>query len=1146
MGSENNQYNIINPDGMLKEKYDEKKHSYANDSAHFVREDSSTGQQETVRAGETADDPRRGAARRNAGRGEANARLSASDQASAGRATPSPSAAYTAAQSATAATSTATSATAAASVTSTASLVTTIGSSIGAIAGTIAVTAVSVVIIVAVFVSSLTINLSLVMADTDSFIFQIQMTGAQEEDFETPIYAILTGEDGMYQEQQLSMDSLFLTFSGLEPDTVYTVFIKNEQQLFVEKTFVTSVDQRENGSIYAFIDDGYVIVKVEGVELKEDEIYTLTVKSGTGDEVFVKDSDEPDAVFSFETPAPGNLFFSLSVGGRVCAVFQIEILDEPDIPEYDMNSGTWSWSDDHTEASISFAEIGGGEPLVVKATVEGETFEPSCEADGYTVYTAIAVYDGISYSDEAISVSEGSATGHSTEGLVQEVPAGCEEDGMAAHYVCSACGSYLDADGHVTTYEALVISALGHDYGELIEAVPAGTDSIGMEAHYVCSVCGKYFDADKQETTEGALVIAATGHVYGELIEAVAATCEEPGMAAHYHCPDCDKYYTEYKIETTEEDLVIPALGHEYGDLVEAVSATCEETGTAAYYVCTVCGKLFDENHEEISEDDLVIPAQGHAYGELVEAVPATCEETGTAAHYVCSVCGKLFDENMREVTEDELIIPLAEHELGELIEGDPASCEESGMEAHYACSVCGKLFDSDMQETTEDDLVIPATGHSYGQLIAATEADCEEDGMSAHYICSVCQQYFDANKNKTSAEALTIEALGHEYGELIEGTPAECEEPGTISYYSCSVCGKLFDENFEEITEDDLEIPALGHAYGNLVEEIPATCEENGTAAHYVCGNCGQFKSVGGGEITEEDLVIEALGHAYGEPVFEWQMSAVAMPTATAVFTCTHDSSHKEYVEAEVTQGNGSFIATAVFQNQEYIDEYIQYLVTFDTDGGTEIEPVYVRSGNYLNVDPPTKEGYVFAGWYRDNDLIDYFGDSPVTEEMALTAAWVYDLDFTAGPTADTLTVTGLGSYDGTEPEIPREFMGKPVVAIGSEAFMGSAITDLYIGGNVTSIGSYAAANCASLTSVSMSYELETIGDYAFSNCTSLVEIWIPGSVTHLGEGVFSGCTSLETVHFEGTEEMWATLVENSTGWDTGVSPNLVINYSN
>ncbi len=64
------------------------------------------------------------------------------------------------------------------------------------------------------------------------------------------------------------------------------------------------------------------------------------------------------------------------------------------------------------------------------------------------------------------------------------------------------------------------------------------------------------------------------------------------------------------------------------------------------------------------------------------------------------------------------------------------------------------------------------------------------------------------------------------------------------------------------------------------------------------------------------------------------------------------------------------------------------KYEVAFKTNGGSEIENVMVKSGNYLEEpDTPTKEGYVFEGWYLDGDEYDF--DEEVKSDMTLVAKW-------------------------------------------------------------------------------------------------------------------------------------------------------------
>ena len=49
-------------------------------------------------------------------------------------------------------------------------------------------------------------------------------------------------------------------------------------------------------------------------------------------------------------------------------------------------------------------------------------------------------------------------------------------------------------------------------------------------------------------------------------------------------------------------------------------------------------------------------------------------------------------------------------------------------------------------------------------------------------------------------------------------------------------------------------------------------------------------------------------------------------------------------------------------------------YEITFDSDGGTEIEPIKVKENEKVNKPiNPLKEGYSFDGWYYLNELYDF-----------------------------------------------------------------------------------------------------------------------------------------------------------------------------
>ncbi len=142
-----------------------------------------------------------------------------------------------------------------------------------------------------------------------------------------------------------------------------------------------------------------------------------------------------------------------------------------------------------------------------------------------------------------------------------------------------------------------------------------------------------------------------------------------------------------------------------------------------------------------------------------------------------------------------------------------------------------------------------------------------------------------------------------------------------------------------------------------------------------------------------------------------------------------------------------------------------LNWEVTFDSNGGTEVEGQIVQNGSKITrpVEPVRKD-YVFDGWFVDDEKWAFSG-FVVTENVTLTAKWKYQLefDFVGG---EQIVTKYIGNE--TEVEIPSEYEGYPVTQISESAF---------------------------------------------NRCSSLTSVTIPNSVTTIGQGAFSGCSSLESI---------------------------------
>lgn len=78
---------------------------------------------------------------------------------------------------------------------------------------------------------------------------------------------------------------------------------------------------------------------------------------------------------------------------------------------------------------------------------------------------------------------------------------------------------------------------------------------------------------------------------------------------------------------------------------------------------------------------------------------------------------------------------------------------------------------------------------------------------------------------------------------------------------------------------------------------------------------------------------------------------------------------------------------------------------------------------------------------------------------------------------------------------------------------FYNNNLNSIYVGSNVTTIGSSAFQSCGGLTSITIPDGLTSIESSAFNNCSSLTSITIPDSVTSIGGSAFTYCTILTSI---------------------------------
>lgn len=142
-----------------------------------------------------------------------------------------------------------------------------------------------------------------------------------------------------------------------------------------------------------------------------------------------------------------------------------------------------------------------------------------------------------------------------------------------------------------------------------------------------------------------------------------------------------------------------------------------------------------------------------------------------------------------------------------------------------------------------------------------------------------------------------------------------------------------------------------------------------------------------------------------------------------------------------------------------------------------------------------------------------------------SLTSCDLFGSKYVFTDLGDSYEFSGLGESTDTEISVPAKYKGKPVTAIGKQAFYRSIYDSFYSGvdypeitavtlpDTITSIGEQAFAECSGLTSLVIPDSVTSIGAGAFYYCTNLVSVNIPDGITEIKEGTFNGCGSLTSI---------------------------------
>ena len=142
-------------------------------------------------------------------------------------------------------------------------------------------------------------------------------------------------------------------------------------------------------------------------------------------------------------------------------------------------------------------------------------------------------------------------------------------------------------------------------------------------------------------------------------------------------------------------------------------------------------------------------------------------------------------------------------------------------------------------------------------------------------------------------------------------------------------------------------------------------------------------------GKITE-DLILYAAEYA---PVIDFDANggeAVQPMVVAAGNTLTLPKTSKQnYKFLGWKDAYGNAFTASVMPNESLsLTAIWQAVLVLDENGGTAVEDISVAAGEPVSLPSPTKSGYIFAGWYTENQT-QYFATSMPSQSVLLKAGW-------------------------------------------------------------------------------------------------------------------------------------------------------------
>ncbi|MDE6241552.1 MAG: InlB B-repeat-containing protein [Anaeroplasmataceae bacterium] len=330
-----------------------------------------------------------------------------------------------------------------------------------------------------------------------------------------------------------------------------------------------------------------------------------------------------------------------------------------------------------------------------------------------------------------------------------------------------------------------------------------------------------------------------------------------------------------------------------------------------------------------------------------------------------------------------------------EIIEN--ATCTESGTKRVY-CSGCNDFYDAPIQ----------ALGHRYNQGVITKTATCQETG-SKIFTCTACQNTY------TEVVPMT-EHIKIDIGTAIEAT---CQHSGITSGSKCKDCGIIFSEQaiIEKVDhkyesgicvwcKDEKEYTITFKINNEIVKTETFTVNTKTIEEPEIPSKEGYTASWEKYKLSANDITVNAIYtpikyHLTLEP-YEGKLESnvIQVEHSETIYLPIPNYKGKAFQgwfdsdDIQFADGEGKCIVEAsLLEGKTLYARYdiLKCTVTFETNGGTTINPIQYNYGDKLGeIEIPTKNGLYFVGWYSSDEEIQYTADTIIEENLTLYAKWI------------------------------------------------------------------------------------------------------------------------------------------------------------